>query len=173
MQGDTVAQARCNAPRNPAPPHKLCPAIILILRNFMRYPLPKSIIACLLLVACAQASAGSFSDGLDEFRRVMAEGKASTSADIDNDSLLLKKDDGFYTSGMRIRREFTLRDADKATTVGWRIGQEQYTASDIKLPPELVGPPDHPYAAWLYGGVYNETHRVDGSHLRLGLDFGC
>jgi lipid A 3-O-deacylase len=139
----------------------------------MCHSFPKSIIAALLLVACAQAMGDTLSNTLDNFRQAMAEGKAATLVDIDNDSLLLKKDDGFYTSGMRLTRQYAIGSTDSTTTFGWRIGQDQYTASDIKLPPALVGPPDHPYAAWLYGGVFKQTDHADGSHMRLGLDLGC
>ena len=34
-------------------------------------------------------------------------------------------------------------------------------------------PPDHPYAGWLYGGVFKETYRADGTYRKIGLDIGC
>ncbi|CAN5262232.1 hypothetical protein BH11PSE11_BH11PSE11_16180 [soil metagenome] len=141
--------------------------------NFTRMFSAQIFFAGLLLVGSVQTNAASLSDTIDEFRRVMSEGKASTSVDIDNDSLLLKKDDGFYTSGMRLSYAVTVSDAKKSSTAGWRIGQEQYTASDIKLLPSQFGPPDHPYAAWLYGGVFKQTHLADGTHVKLGVDLGC
>ncbi|RJG07993.1 lipid A deacylase LpxR family protein [Noviherbaspirillum cavernae] len=103
----------------------------------------------------------------------MEHGKLIHELGIDNDSLLFNRDDGFYTSGMFYTRRYAVQDSSKVTMFGWRIGQELYTASDIKLPPEKIGPPDHPYAAWLFGGIFKEIHRNDGSHSRLGLDFGC
>lgn len=112
-------------------------------------------------------------DLLDDFQKVNSEGKGSVQVDIDNDSLLFKRDDRFYTSGMRITRQHLLRDGDGATVFGWRIGQEQYTPSDIKLPPAQIAANDHPYAAWLYGGVFRETYRADGSYLKAGIDLGC
>lgn len=48
-----------------------------------------------------------------------------------------------------------------------------YTASSTQLRPASIKPLDHPYAAWLYGGVFKETYQADGSHLNVGLDFGC
>jgi hypothetical protein len=137
----------------------------------MRISLSTVLLAC-TLGAPAFAFAGPFGDLFTDYDRVVREGKGSHTVDIDNDSLLLKRDDGFYTSGMQYTRSHTLRET-QATTYGWRIGQQQYTASDIKLPPALVGPPDHPYAGWLYGGFFKEVEQADGSHLRLGIDVGC
>lgn len=119
------------------------------------------------------AHAGGFSYFLGDFGKAAAEGKAHTQLLIDNDSLLLKKDDGFYTSGLQLTQSYRLREAGQSTVFGWRIGQELYTASDIKLPPSQVGPPDHPYAGWLYGGVFKEVHRADGTQWKIGLDIGC
>lgn len=110
---------------------------------------------------------------IDQFREALANGVTTHVVDIDNDSLLLKRDDGFYTSGMRYTQRHAVAGTQGQTVFGWRIGQELYTASDIKLPPELVGPPDHPYAGWLYAGAFKEVHRMDGSSWRLGLDLGC
>lgn len=129
----------------------------------------RPIVTVLMCVACLPASAGL----LEDFQKVTGEGKVSMLADIDNDTLLFKKDDRFYTSGMRVTRQHVLRDGDVATVFGWRIGQEQYTPSDIKLPPAQIAPNDHPYAGWLYGGVFKETYRSDGSYLKTGVDLGC
>lgn len=131
----------------------------------------KPIVGCLLAAMLGPANAeGGF---LSDFQKARAEGKSATLVDIDNDTLLLNKNDGFYTSGARFTREYRMRDATQLTTFGWRLGQELYTASDIKLPPQLVGPPDHPYAAWLYGGLFKETYRADGTHYSVGVDAGC
>ncbi len=139
----------------------------------MSYSFSKAFLACMLGAAAVQAHADPLGAALDDFRRAIAEGKAGTFVDIDNDTLLGRKDDRFYTSGMGITRQYALQGAAGTTIFGWRIGQEQYTASDIKLPPEKVMPPDHPYAAWLYGGVFKQTRGADGTHLKLGLDLGC
>lgn len=108
-----------------------------------------------------------------DYQKVSAEGRTVHLLDGDNDSLLLNKNDGFYTSALRYTRLHSLGTAAGATSYGWRVGQELYTASDIKLPPELIGPPNHPYAAWLYAGMFKETSRRDGTYTRLGIDVGC
>lgn len=41
------------------------------------------------------------------------------------------------------------------------------------LTPELIGPPNHPYLGWLYGGLFKENHRADGSSHSIGIDVGC
>jgi len=135
----------------------------------MRNPFLKMISGLMMGVACS-ASAG---DLLAEYGRARAEGSLSHIVDIDNDTLLLNRNDGFYTSGMRYTQTHTLREGAGATVFGWRVGHELYTASDIKLPPELVGPPNHPYAGWLYGGFFREVRLSDGTHTRLGVDIGC
>lgn len=124
-------------------------------------------------VVANSASAGPFADFASDYRKVMAHGQASHIVDIDNDTLLLNRDDGFYSSGMRYAHAKSLREGAKLTTFGWRIGHEMYTPSDIKLPAALIGPPDHPYAAWLYGGFFKEDRRSDGTHTRWGIDIGC
>ncbi|MEC5217821.1 lipid A 3-O-deacylase [Actimicrobium sp. GrIS 1.19] len=134
----------------------------------MRLPIRVALIA---LLACSGSAA--LAQSWADARRVRDEGQASVTVEIDNDSLLLNKDDGFYTSGARFGERFDLHRDGLLEVVGWRIGQELYTPSDIKLPPTLVGPPDHPYAAWLFGGVYREQHRTDGTHWKAGLDLGC
>jgi hypothetical protein len=123
------------------------------------------------------ASTFSAADGItslqDDYRRVMEQGRAVNHFDIDNDSLLFNDQDGLYSSGIRFSREHVLREGSRETLFGWRFGQQLYTPSNINLPPELVGPPDHPYAAWLYLGMYKETRHADGTSLRYGLDIGC
>jgi lipid A 3-O-deacylase len=131
------------------------------------------IAASLLLAASTQAAAGALSNVVTDFQKARSEGKASTLLDIDNDSLLLTDKDGFYTSGLRLTRQYALRDASSLTVFGWRLGQELYTTSDINIPPEQVGPPDHPYAGWLYIGVFREQHHSDGRREKFGLDVGC
>ena len=106
-------------------------------------------------------------------QKISDEGQTSSVLTIDNDSLLLKRDDGFYTSGLRFAQSYSLRVDNELTAFGWRIGQDLYTASDIKLPPTRVGPPDHPYAAWLYAGVFKESQNTDGAAYQMGLDLGC
>ncbi|HZW12417.1 MAG TPA: lipid A deacylase LpxR family protein [Noviherbaspirillum sp.] len=120
-------------------------------------------------VAIADATSCPFSD----YPKVRESGKISHVLEIDNDTLLLNRNDGFYTSGMRYARRHALRDGEILTVFGWRIGQELYTASDIKLPPEEVGAPDHPYAGWLFGGFFKEVHHANGTRKKFGIDIGC
>lgn len=119
---------------------------------------------------CLNAGAAGL---LEEFHEALLHGKTSHVLDIDNDSLKLNRDDGLYTSGLRYSQRYALSASESTTVWGWRIGQELYTASDINLPPELVGAPDHPYAAWLYAGVFREQHDYSGKQFRMGVDFGC
>lgn len=133
----------------------------------------KSLAACLLFTLNGWAHAVPSSCPFADYPKVSTEGTVFHVLDIDNDTLLLNRNDGFYTSGMRYTRKYALRQVESLTVFGWRIGQELYTASDIKLPPEQVGPPDHPYAGWLYGGFFKEVHRSDGSRTRFGIDVGC
>ena len=130
-------------------------------------------LASLALVGAGEANAGMFTDTIEEFGKARAEGKSTFALDIDNDSLLFNKNDGFYTSGIRLVRQYALRDAERLTVYGWRFGQEIYTPSDIKLQPEQISPNDHPYAGWLYGGLFRSVHRADGTHTRIGFDLGC
>ncbi|OWW23072.1 lipid A deacylase LpxR family protein [Noviherbaspirillum denitrificans] len=108
-----------------------------------------------------------------DYGKARAEGRVSHIVEIDNDTLLLDRNDGFYTSGMRYAQTYTLREDGATTVFGWRVGQELYTASDIKLAPQFVLPPDHPYAGWLYGGFFREIRKPDGTHSKIGLDIGC
>jgi lipid A 3-O-deacylase len=133
----------------------------------------KPLLGFLLIATATCARAGAVSNVFDDFQAAAAQGKSTTLLNIDNDTLLLNKNDGFYTSGVRIEQRYAIRATDQTTIFGWRLGQELYTASDIKFPPARVGPPDHPYAGWLYGGFFKETRHDDGSRARLGFDLGC
>lgn len=108
-----------------------------------------------------------------EYQQVHAQGRTQMILDVQNDSLLLKKDDGFYTSGNQLIISKILRLPTQSISYGWHFGQELYTASDIKLKPEQINPLDHPYAGWIYGGIFRELQNRDGSGLRIGLDLGC
>jgi lipid A 3-O-deacylase len=133
----------------------------------------KSIAALMLAGASLPASADTVGKMLGDYRSAAARGVSTYQLDIDNDSLLLRGDDGFYTSGLRLTQYYTMRDAAKLTRFGWRVGQELYTGLDPKLPAASRPALDHPYAGWLYGGIFKETHRTDGSHENFGIDIGC
>ena len=64
-------------------------------------------------------------------------------------------------------------ESEQSTRYGWRLGQELYTTSDVKLRPAQISRPDHPYAGWLYAGLFREARQLDGGYSRLGLDIGC
>lgn len=127
----------------------------------------------LLSGICPAVHAEGVSAFIDGYRQAVSNGKTTHSLDIDNDSLLLTRRDGFYSSGLRYTQEHELREQGQTLRYGWRLGQELYTASDIKLPPDQINSNDHPYAAWLYAGIYKQVIKPDGSAWKLGLDLGC
>jgi hypothetical protein len=119
------------------------------------------------------ALAQSALPALDEFHQVKEQGRQVWELTIENDSLLFQDKDGFYTSGVQLGQRFVRNVGEQSTTYGWRVGQELYTASDTKLLPSQLSPLDHPYAGWLFGGIYKETADAQGSSTHLGLDLGC
>ncbi len=122
------------------------------------------------IVAAHALPAQAAADGLGA---LFASGRPTYTLDIDNDSLLLTHADGLYTSGLRVSGNFRERDGDGWRSAGWRFGQQIYTAKQAQLRPDQLGPRDHPYAGWLYGGLYYRIERADGSDLTFGLDLGC
>ncbi|MBY0574472.1 MAG: lipid A deacylase LpxR family protein [Undibacterium sp.] len=129
-------------------------------------------IGALFLISSA-IQAQDFLPNAAEFEQVKSKGQSVWILDIDNDSLLLKREDGFYTSGIHFISKTRLKTETSAITYAWQIGQDLYTASDIKLRPAQIGRYDHPYAGWLYVGASREQQMLDGSSLRLSLDVGC
>ncbi len=110
---------------------------------------------------------------ITEFRQVDAGGDTMLRLTIDNDSLLLNHDDGFYTSGNQIAARKVLNNAQQSVIYGWQLGQDLYTASNINLAPDKILAIDHPYAGWLYAGVFREFADKTGMASRIGLDLGC
>lgn len=108
-----------------------------------------------------------------EYDAVQASGRSSVILDIENDSLLLKRDDGFYTSGNHLVLKRSLVQAHQVLSYGWQIGQDLYTASNINLYPSQLSRFDHPYAGWLYLGAFREQQMENGQTTRVGLDLGC
>lgn len=104
---------------------------------------------------------------------ILGKGKASTTLDIDNDSIPFRHYDGFYTSGVRVTRSHRVREAGGWRSVAWRVGQQLYTPRHVTTPPEWLGPLDRPYAGWLYVGGAYRIEADDGSELAWGLDLGC
>jgi lipid A 3-O-deacylase len=127
----------------------------------------------LLILDGAPVYAGSVSEFVNDFRQAAARGQAAHVLDIDNDSLLLTRRDGFYSSGLRYTQQYELHEGSEIARYGWRLGQELYTASDIKLTPEQIPANDHPYAGWLYAGVFKEAVQPGGAAWKWGVDLGC
>lgn len=127
----------------------------------------------LLIWSGAPAHAESVSGFVDRFRQAAAQGKTTHLLDIENDSLLLTRRDGFYSSGLRYTQQHEVREGNATIHYGWRLGQELYTASDIKLMPDQIPANDHPYAGWLYAGVFKQIVQPDGAAWKWGVDLGC
>jgi hypothetical protein len=136
-------------------------------------PLLKMTCVGLLAMAASAAQADTPASVWDQARQAWATGSSSHQLEIDNDSLLFRKRDGFYTSGVRYTMQSSLRGSERVDSYGWRLGQEIYTPSDIKLPPSAIAASDHPYAGWLYGGVFRSFDTANGRHLGYGIDVGC
>lgn len=131
-----------------------------------------SLVFCVSFVA-KLAVAQEFSPTLEELSQVTAGGVTVVRLTIDNDSLLLNRDDGFYTSGNQISLRKMFNTSEKSVIYGWQLGQDLYTASNINLTPEKISSVDHPYAGWLYAGVFREYFEKTGTASRIGLDVGC
>jgi hypothetical protein len=145
----------------------LFPSLSGAMRHVFLIPL-----LCLMAGPAAAQSASSQPSG-ESLREIFARGRATTTLDIDNDSLLLRRDDGLYTSGLRISQGFRVRSSGGWRTAGWRVGQQLYTPSSTRLAPEQLRPFDRPYAGWLYAGLFYRVEDADGSELAFGLDVGC
>lgn len=129
---------------------------------------------CLLLPCCHAAKASeALPFSADQIDKVFSQGRVTTFVDIENDSMLLNHRDGFYTNGLRLTRSYRLPVEYGWQTVGWRFGQQLYTSIDVRLRPEEISPLDHPYAGWLYGGMFTRAEYRDGSDAYLGFDVGC
>ncbi|HTD07223.1 lipid A deacylase LpxR family protein [Undibacterium sp.] len=139
----------------------------------MQKTIHSKLIAASLVMACAPSFAQSAIPSWDEYQDVRAKGISVWQLNIENDSLLFNGRDGFYTSGVQLGQRNVWNTQSNSTTYGWRIGQELYTASDTKLLPWQLSPRDHPYAGWLFGGIYKESADASGRSIRLGLDVGC
>ncbi|MFZ6644694.1 lipid A deacylase LpxR family protein [Undibacterium sp. TJN25] len=136
-------------------------------------PIFSAVLAAALAPASLPTLAQSVLPSVEEYRDVQAKGISVWQLTVENDSLLFNDKDGFYTSGVQLGQRSVLNTQSNSTSYGWRIGQELYTASDTKLLPSQLSPRDHPYAGWLFGGVYKEIADASGSSTRIGLDFGC
>ena len=129
--------------------------------------------AALLIIV---ATLGLLCSGLgaqESLQTFIEDGRPTSTLEIDNDSLLLRRDDGLYTSGVRFSRSYRLSTEGGWRSAGWRVGQQLYTPKDVRVRPENLSPLDRPYAGWLYGGFFYNVADIDGSELAFGLDVGC
>ncbi len=124
-------------------------------------------VATLLLPAWVLAWPG------EAMQTFIERGRPTTVVDIDNDTLLLTGSDRFYTSGLRLSHSYRMRSDDGWESMGWRMGQQLYTASSIQRRPEQLAALDHPYAGWIYAGLFHRREASDGSEIAFGLDIGC
>ena len=132
-----------------------------------------AVLALRLNAARADATGADAARVQPSLQTFLEEGRPVSSLEIDNDSLLFSRADSFYTSGLRISRAYRLNTADGWRFAGWRLGQQLYTPSDVRIPPGRLNPLDRPYAGWLYGGFFYTVVDTDGSELAFGLDVGC
>ena len=143
----------------------------------LSFTLSSSRLLCTLLIASACfpsiVQAQQSWPSLNEYQQVLEKGRLTWSLDVENDSMLLKKDDGFYTSGLHLQRKQSIVRDNQVVSYRWQLGQDLYTASDIKLLPAQLQKQDHPYAGWLYLGLAREHFLSDGSSTTVGLDLGC
>ncbi len=137
--------------------------------------LSKNNLCLSLFVLSALSSVQSQASDLSwsEWQDVHAKGSAFLQITIDNDSLLLTDKDRFYTSGNHLSQTFFLKTSNQEVSYTWQVGQDLYTASDIKLTPAQIPKNDHPYAGWLFGGIYREVANTEGQGSKLGLELGC
>lgn len=119
------------------------------------------------------AFANPISEIWQQYSAAWKDGKLTYALDIDNDSLLLRDKDGLYSSGAEVSVRAVQLTNGKANIAGWRLGQQIYTPTDIKLPPSQVGPPDHPYAGFIFTGWFAQAHQADGGFLKSSIDIGC
>jgi lipid A 3-O-deacylase len=138
----------------------------------------KNAIALTLFSLLAQIPLAQAADimnlpSMNEFRQVRDAGKTIWMLELDNDSFLLNKDDRFYTAGDHLQETFIQHTDLQSLIYGWRAGQDLYTATDVKLLPAQIPRYDHPYAGWLYAGVFGKKADINGRSWGWGLDIGC
>ncbi|MBC3861587.1 lipid A deacylase LpxR family protein [Undibacterium jejuense] len=143
----------------------------------------QKVLASLVALACItvsgiaaandNASANFSAPSWQQAKTVMDQGKAIWMLELENDSFLLNRDDKFYTAGDHLQKTYVVQSDLHSVEYGWRIAQDLYTPSDVKLLPSQLASNDHPYAGWLYGGIFNNNVDVTGKSWRWGVDIGC
>ena len=105
----------------------------------------------MLIMAAALALRFDAARAQPSLQSFLEEGRPVSTLEIDNDSLLLGGADSFYTSGLRYSSAHRLKTAEGWRFAGWRLGQQLYTPSDVRIPAARLSSLDRPYAGWLYG----------------------
>jgi len=132
-----------------------CPILTLIIAMALCAPL---------------SSALAWSSEVDE---ILTQGRSILSMEIDNDTLLLRRNDGLYTSGLRFSQSYRQPKGDQWRMLGWRFGQQIFTPRYVARTPQQLEPLDRPYAGWLYAGLQYLEQESDGSERAFGIDVGC
>jgi hypothetical protein len=91
----------------------------------------------------------------------------------ENDGLVATRHptDELYTQGLRVSARWALRpDADGSPEVGFAIGQNIYTPSNLRTTDLSVLRHDRPYAGWLYAAFLFRMVGDAPWALRLGAD---
>jgi hypothetical protein len=80
--------------------------------------------------------------------------------------------DEFYTQGLRISGRWAVHPelAEDITQMGFAVGQNIYTPSNIHTTDLSVLRKDRPYAGWLYASLLLRMEGASRSSLRLGAD---
>ena len=131
-----------------------------------------------MVQAQAQAQTSSHSQSSwntlqQEWQRVQQQGQQQIELNIENDSLLMKKEDGLYTSGLHLTAKKQLVEKQSSLSYSWQLRQDLYTASDIKLKPNQISKYDHPYAGLISLGLFRAQQEPDGQGATYGLELAC
>ncbi len=79
--------------------------------------------------------------------------------------------DELYTQGLRVSARWGLQPgADHGAEIGFAVGQNIYTPSDLRTTDLSVLRHDRPYAGWLYAAFLLRTEGAAPWSLRLGAD---
>lgn len=143
------------------------------MKNPQRLPALALALASAALPAHAQVEPGSATGWWQQALTTWQDGVTRYQVNIENDSLLLKRDDGMYTSGARYSVQSWQSDARRALSSEVHLTHDFYTPLDIKLPPAMIPLREHPYAAWLAIGASFSEWQSNGSMYSLGIDVGC
>jgi hypothetical protein len=94
----------------------------------------------------------------------------------ENDALAVARHrtDDLYTQGLRLSARWALRDGDGAAgpvrEIGFAVGQNIYTPTDIRTTDLAALRRDRPYAGWLYAALLLRSRDDAPDTARLGAD---